>query len=114
MIDQPSKLKKNVKIGAKIKLKVLAFVGITASFKSNFKPSASGCKKPRKPTLFGPNRCCMKPITLRSARVKQATLINTGTAIVKNDKISSRPNIKKKNGKSNRLPQAGIEPTFFD
>ena len=54
MIDQPSKLKKKVKMGAKIKLKVLALVGITDSFINNFKPSANGCNKPKKPTVFGP------------------------------------------------------------
>lgn len=70
IIDQPTKLNKNVKIGAKIKENVFAFVGITDSFNSNFKPSANGCNRPKKPTLFGPNLCCIPPITLRSARVK--------------------------------------------
>jgi hypothetical protein len=51
---QPVKLRKNVNIGAKIKLKVFAFVGITDSFNNNFKPSAKGCNKPKKPTAFGP------------------------------------------------------------
>ena len=32
IIDQPTKLKKKVSIGAKIKLKVFEFVGITDSF----------------------------------------------------------------------------------
>ena len=36
IIDHPTKLKKNVKIGAKIKLNVLAFVGITVSLRSNY------------------------------------------------------------------------------
>jgi hypothetical protein len=40
--DQPKRLRKNVKIGANIKLKVLAFVGIIDSFNNSFKPSASG------------------------------------------------------------------------
>ena len=60
-IDQPNKLKKNVKIGAKIKLKVFELVGITDSLSNNFKPSANGCNKPKKPTTLGPNRCCMPP-----------------------------------------------------
>jgi hypothetical protein len=54
MIDQPTKLKKNVNTGAKIKLKVFEFVGITVSFNNNFTPSAAGCKRPRKPTTLGP------------------------------------------------------------
>lgn len=70
IIDHPTKLKKNVKIGAKIKLNVLAFVGITVSLRSNFKPSANGCNKPKNPTTFGPFRCCIPPIILRSASVK--------------------------------------------
>jgi hypothetical protein len=48
--DQPSKLKKNVRIGENTKLKVLAFVGTTVSFSSSFKPSTNGCNKPKKPT----------------------------------------------------------------
>lgn len=44
--DHPVRLKKKVKIGAKIKLKVLELVGITDSFNSSFKPSAKGCNKP--------------------------------------------------------------------
>ena len=57
-------------MGANTKLKVCEFVGITVSFKSNFKPSANGCNNPKKPTTFGPLRCCIEPIILRSARVK--------------------------------------------
>lgn len=53
-IDQPTRLKKKVNIGAKIKLNVFEFIGITDSFKSNFKPSANGCSNPKKPILFGP------------------------------------------------------------
>ena len=37
-----TKLKKKVSIGAKIKLKVFEFVGITDSFNKSFKPSANG------------------------------------------------------------------------
>ena len=70
IIDQPNKLRKKIKIGAKIKLKVFAFVGITDSFKNNFNPSANGCNKPKKPEEFGPKRCCIPPIIFRSARVK--------------------------------------------
>lgn len=70
IIDQPSKLKKKVKIGANIKLKAFELAGITDSFNNSFKPSAAGCNKPKKPTEFGPNRCCILPITLRSASVR--------------------------------------------
>jgi hypothetical protein len=42
IIDQPSKLNSNVRIGAKTKLKVPALVGTTVSFSKSFKPSASG------------------------------------------------------------------------
>jgi len=68
--DQPSKLKKSVKIGAKTKLKVLAFDGITVSLSKSFRPSAKGCSKPKNPTLLGPVRCCIAPIIFLSANVK--------------------------------------------
>jgi len=42
IIDQPQRLKSNVKIGAKTKLKVFALVGITVSLSKSFKPSAIG------------------------------------------------------------------------
>jgi len=86
IIDHPIKLKKNVKIGAKIKLKVFEFDGITDSFKRSFKPSAIGCINPKKPTELGPNRCCIPPITFRSAKVKKAILIKMGKAMAKNEK----------------------------
>ena len=69
-IDQLSKLIKNVSMGAKMKLNVFAFVGITASLTKSFKPSAKGCNNPKKPTEFGPKRCCIAPIIFRSANVK--------------------------------------------
>ena len=68
--DQPKRLRKKVKIGAKMKLKVLAFVGITVSFNNSLIPSAAGCNKPKNPTSFGPNLCCMPPMTFLSANVK--------------------------------------------
>ena len=46
LINRPD-LKKKVKIGAKIKLKVLEFIGITDSFNNNFKPSAKGWSNPK-------------------------------------------------------------------
>lgn len=69
-MDQPNKLKNKVKTGAKIKLKVLAFVGITVSLIKSFKPSARGCKRPKKPITFGPLRCCIDPIIFLSASVR--------------------------------------------
>lgn len=67
---QPNKLKNSVKIGAKTKLKVLAFVGITVSFNKSLRPSAKGCNKPQKPTTFGPDRICIAPIIFLSANVR--------------------------------------------
>ena len=34
--------------------------------------SASGCSNPCGPTRYGPYRCCMKPMTLRSAYTSTA------------------------------------------
>ena len=65
-------------IGAKINNIVFAELGKTVSFTNNFKPSASGCNNPKKPTTFGPLRCCIDAIILRSANVKYATAINNG------------------------------------
>jgi len=57
-------------MGAIMKEKVFAFVGITVSFINNFKPSAKGCNKPQNPTNVGPCRCWINPITFLSAKVK--------------------------------------------
>ena len=76
-----------------MKLNVFAFVGITASLTKSFKPSAKGCNNPKKPTEFGPNLCCIEPITFRSAKVKYATLINTGKIRAKKDSKISIINI---------------------
>jgi hypothetical protein len=93
--DQDKRLRNNVKIGAKIKQNVFAFVGITVSFKISFKASAIGCIRPRKPTKFGPFRCCIEPITFRSARVIKATAISIGKIVIKKPVIFSRTKNKK-------------------
>jgi len=67
---QPTKLSVNVIIGAAINIVKFALLGNTVSFKSNFRPSAKGCNKPKNPTTFGPLRLCMDAITFRSKRVK--------------------------------------------
>ncbi len=64
-----SKLKENVKTGAKINNKKFALRGIIGSLKINFKPSAKGCNKPKKPTTLGPFRRWTEAIIFRSARV---------------------------------------------
>ena len=53
---QPTKLKVKITFGAKRKPKGSALVGTINSFTINFKPSASGCNKPRYPTTSGPCR----------------------------------------------------------
>lgn len=65
---------------AAIKNKILvALAGTSASFKINFKPSATGCKTPQKPTILGPIRRWLLAIILRSANVKNATDNKTPT-----------------------------------
>ena len=93
MTTQPNKLKNRVRTGAITKPNVLAFVGITVSFSNNFNPSAKGCNSPKNPTTLGPVLCCIAAITLRSAKVKYATEINTGTTIIRKDKIFEIKNI---------------------
>ena len=83
-------------MGAKIKQKVFAFVGITVSFRISFNASAIGCIKPKKPTKLGPFRCCMEPITLRSASVIKATAIRIGRIVIKNPVNFSRTKNKNK------------------
>lgn len=102
IIDQPRRLKKKVKIGAKMKLNVFEFVGITDSFSSSFKPSANGCNNPKKPTTLGPIRCCIPPIIFRSANVKQATLIKTGKTIAKKEVTISKTKRSTRKRETNR------------
>ena len=61
----------------------LELEGKIVSFKNNFNPSAIGCNKPKKPTTLGPRRRCIPPIIFRSANVKNATEIKTGTITAK-------------------------------
>jgi hypothetical protein len=75
------KLKVKVKTGASKKRIKFALLGRTGSFKSNFNPSANGCKIPKNPTTFGPFRLCIDAITLRSAKVKKATPTKRGRRI---------------------------------
>ena len=93
--DHDKRLKNSVKMGAKIKQNVFAFVGITVSFKISFKASAIGCMRPKKPTKFGPFRCWIEPITFRSASVMKATAISIGRIVIKKPVIFSRTKNKK-------------------
>lgn len=61
--------------------KNIAFVGKINSLIISFKPSAIGCKTPQNPIILGPKRRCIEAIILRSANVKNATLIITGTNV---------------------------------
>lgn len=88
--DHDNKLRKSVRIGANMKQKVLALVGITVSFKISFSASAIGCIRPRNPTKLGPFRCWIEPITFRSASVINATAIRIGSIVIKNPVILSR------------------------
>ena len=60
--------------GANKKRKRSAFAGIIISFSRSFKVSAIVCSKPKGPTLLGPIRACMYPITLRSKYTKKTTV----------------------------------------
>lgn len=74
-----NKLNNNVKIGANVNNKLLAFDGVKGSLINNFKASANGCRKPKIPTILGPLRYCNEPIIFLSSNVKKATKINIGT-----------------------------------
>jgi hypothetical protein len=59
--------------------KRFALVGIIISLRNNFKPSAIGCKNPKKPAIFGPLLLCTLPITFRSNNVVNAIVNNKNT-----------------------------------
>ena len=43
--------------------------GTMSSFSGSFRPSISDCSRPYFPARFGPGRCCIRPITRRSAQI---------------------------------------------
>ena len=55
---QPAKARPNVKIGDSKKIIPFALFGIIDSFNNSLTPSVIGCKRPKKPTIFGPWRRC--------------------------------------------------------
>ena len=57
-------------------------VGWMGSFTNSLIPSATGCKSPFGPTVFGPLRCCAELIIFRSKRVKKAIAIKVVITIV--------------------------------
>ena len=67
---QATNAKIKVSMGANTNRILLAPEGIMVSFKNNLTPSAMGCKSPKGPTILGPLRNCIQPITLRSAKVR--------------------------------------------
>ena len=87
--NQAAKLRNNVKTGEKKKINLFDSKGKTVSFVINFKASANGCNKPKKPTILGPLLLCIKAIILRSNKVKNATEISTGIKITKDFKINN-------------------------
>src|SRR5690606_25720460 len=66
-------------MGAITNRKRFELVGMTTSLNIILNRSANGCSSPRNPTRFGPRRCWMKPMILRSAYVKYATPRIRGT-----------------------------------
>lgn len=53
--------------------------GRIGSLINSFTPSATGCRRPVGPTMFGPFRSCIYPKTFRSTSVRNATAKSTGT-----------------------------------
>ena len=64
---QPIRARTKVTIGAIRNTTLLAPVGTMVSLTNSLRPSARGCSSPKGPTVIGPWRSCMAPITLRSA-----------------------------------------------
>ena len=88
----------NTQIGAKTKKKVLEMLGKIISLITNFKPSATACKIPQKPTTFGPRRRWIEAKTLRSQIVKNATVNNIGNKVTKfiTKRITKTPSVSSK------------------
>ena len=59
-----------VMIGPSTNRPLLAAVGMMISLVSSFSASAMGCSKPNGPTRLGPKRIWVKPIALRSHKVR--------------------------------------------
>ena len=45
------------------------FRGTMSSFSGSLRPSISDWSRPNGPARFGPGRCCIRPITRRSAQI---------------------------------------------
>lgn len=71
--DQPSKLKRKIKRGAKRKRPELAALGIIVSLLRSLKASAKAWRIPKSPTTLGPRRLWIPAKTFRSRTVKKAT-----------------------------------------
>ena len=73
------------KIDENKKIKTLELLGKIISLSNNFSPSAIGCNKPKKPTIFGPLRLCILDIAFLSNKVVMAidnklNIITTNTS----------------------------------
>jgi len=72
-------------IGARKNTTVSAFLGVTSSLSSSFRPSVSDWITPKGPARFGPGRNCMRPITRRSNQITSRVLMirktRTSTAL---------------------------------
>lgn len=110
MTDQATKLRIKVTSGALINTTVFAFVGKTGSLRRSFTASAIGCKIPKIPTTFGPFRLCIAAIILRSASVKKATAIISGSMIPMME--SNSHTISDLFMVIHLLSSTGIEPVF--
>ena len=66
MIENETKHIVAVMSGASVKTNASAALGRTSSLSIDFMPSARVCSRPNGPLRFGPGRCCMRPMTLRS------------------------------------------------
>jgi translation initiation factor RLI1 len=73
--NQAKTLIVNIHQGALKKIKILALAGYNNSLRNSFIASAIGCNNPKIPTTKGPRRLCTAPSILRSASVKNATII---------------------------------------
>ena len=66
MTDHTRNAGTNARYGASLNTNRLALSGIRSSLKNSLVPSASVCRMPNGPALFGPMRFCIPAMILRS------------------------------------------------
>ena len=60
--------------GASQNSSLSTLVGMMSSFSGSLMPSISDWSRPNGPARFGPGRCCIRPMTRRSAQIANSVM----------------------------------------